>query len=247
MKIGLIGAGSMATALARGWQSPVVVSDPNEARARELVAEMGGTVAANNVEVAESVDVVVLCHKPAQLAEVAQEIDGVAKSVVSILGSVTVSEVRAAYPASPAYRVLPNLPVELRKGVLCWPLSNGIEGNAIRDHFAELGRVIELDEAIIEQAMALSSNAPGFLAFVVEAFVEAGVAYGLSTELATELVTATMVGTSALLDARDGDAGRLRREVCSPGGSTERGVAALEAAGLRQAFLDAVEAVVAPK
>ena len=236
----------MATALARGWGEPVLVSDPDSRRAADLAAETGGSVAPSNRDVAEGSDLVVLCHKPAQLGLVAGEIDGSAKCVVSILGSVSLSEIRSAYTASPAYRVLPNLPVEVAKGVLCWPRENGPEGAAARDLFARLGELIELDEAQIEPAMALSSNAPGFLAFVVEAFIDAGVAEGLPRELAVRLVTETMVGTSVLLERREGDAERLRLEVSSPGGSTERGVRAMDEAGIKRVFTAAVGAVVNP-
>ena len=246
MQIGLIGAGAMATALARGWQRPVLVSDPMKDRAEALVAEVGGEVADSNLDVAARSDVVVLCHKPAQLSEVAAEIDGTAKSVVSILGSVDLNSIRGAYSSSAAYRVLPNLPVELRKGVLCWPIENGPEGNEVRDLFGEVGDLVELPEADIEVAMTMSSNAPGWIAFFVEAFVAAGVANGLSEDLATRLVMETLSGTAALLEARSGDAERLRLEVCSPGGSTERGVAAMTQAGLPEAVMSAVDAVLRP-
>ncbi|MEI7889034.1 MAG: pyrroline-5-carboxylate reductase [Actinomycetes bacterium] len=246
MQVGLIGAGSMAAALARGWGEPVVVSDPVLERAEALAVETGGRALATNLEVAQQVDLVVLCHKPAQLQQVAAELDGNAKAVISILGSVSLAEIRSAYTRTPAYRVLPNLPVEVGKGVLCWPSGNGPDGDPVRALFGRLGHVVDLDEDLIERAMALSSNAPGFLAFVVEAFVDAGVEYGLDRPLATELVMHTLSGTAELLQVRQGDAERLRREVCSPGGSTERGVAALEATGLRDSFKAAVKAVLEP-
>jgi pyrroline-5-carboxylate reductase len=246
MKIGLIGAGAMATALARGWGRPVLVSDPATERANALVSEVGGELAPDNLSVARDADVVVLCHKPAQLAEVAEEIDGVAKAVVSILGSVSLREIRSVYTQSGAYRVLPNLPVEVRQGVLCWPEENGSEGNALRDLFAELGDLVTIPEEQIEAAMTMSSNAPGWIAYVVEAFVAAGTANGLSADLASRLVTQTLIGTAELLGARGGDAEQLRLEVCSPGGSTERGVAAMSAAGLPAAISSAVDAVLNP-
>ena len=246
MQIGLIGAGAMATALARGWGRPVVVSDPMSERAEALVAEVGGSVADGNAAVAERSDVVILCHKPAQLELVANEIDGKAKSVVSILGSVELDKIRQAYTQTSAFRVLPNLPVELKQGVLCWPQENGEEGDAIRDVFAELGDLVELPECDIEAAMTMCSNAPGWIAYVVESFVAAGVAHGLSQEMATRLFMKTLTGTGSLLEERQGDAERLRLEVCSPGGSTERGVTAMTNADLPGAVMAAVDAVLNP-
>ncbi len=96
MQVGLIGAGNMARALARGWGDPVLCSDGGSGRASELVAELGGEALCNR-EVAERADVVVLCHKPAQLRQVAQEIQDVAKVVVSVLGGVSTGMLQADY------------------------------------------------------------------------------------------------------------------------------------------------------
>ena len=234
----------MATALARGWKQPVLVSDPATDRAAALVAEVGGEVCDSNTVVAEKADVVFLCHKPAQLLDVGRELDGVANAVVSILGSVTLAEIRTAYTRTSAFRILPNLPVELGQGVVCWPTENGPDIAGIRTVLESLGELVDLPEADIELAMTMSSNAPGWIAYFVEAFVAAGTAHGLSEEMASRLVMKTLSGTAALLEVREGDAERLRLEVCSPGGSTERGVAAMEAAGLPAAVKAAVDAVI---
>lgn len=246
LRIGLIGAGSMATALARGWGRPLVVSDPVAGRAAELAASVSGEAVSGNREAAERSDVLILCHKPGQLAEVAAELAGTGTPVVSILGSVTVAEVRSAYGETQAFRVLPNLPVEVGRGVLCWPVENGDSSTAatIKELFGAVGRVVELPEASIEAAMAMSSNAPAFIALVVEALVDAGVRHGLTQELARDLAVETLAGTAELLESRGGDTLGLRRQVTSPGGSTARGLAALERSGLRAAFDNAVEAVI---
>ena len=85
MQLGFIGAGNMASALARGWGEPVLCTDSGSGRAAALARELGGEALASNRELAERADVVVLAHKPAQLDAVAAEIAGVAKAVVSIL------------------------------------------------------------------------------------------------------------------------------------------------------------------
>ena len=237
----------MATALATGWGEPVFVADPMLDRANQLAAATGGQPLDSNLAVAQAADVVILCHKPAQLESVADEIRAAGTPVVSILGSVSLNSVRFAYGKTEAFRVLPNLPVEVGSGVLCWPTSNG-EGElsgSIRALFARVGTVVEMDETLIETAMALSSNAPAFVALVVEAMVDAGIRNGLQPSLALELVIHTLSGTSELLAARNGDTLGLRRQVTSPGGSTARGLAALEEAGLRSAFDSAVDAILA--
>src|SRR3954468_1924047 len=87
MQVGLIGSGNMASALARGWGDPVLCADPLPGRAQALADELSGTALDSNLAVAEQADLVILAHKPAQLAEVAAQIAGTAKRVVSILGA----------------------------------------------------------------------------------------------------------------------------------------------------------------
>src|SRR3954451_10753692 len=100
MRIGLIGAGNMATALGRGGGEPVLVSDVDQARAEALAAELGGEAPGSNAYVADAADAVVLCHKPPQLAEVADEIRDRVGAVVSILGGVPLADGAAAYPGT---------------------------------------------------------------------------------------------------------------------------------------------------
>src|SRR3954454_7206616 len=119
MRVGLIGAGNMARALARGWGEPVLCSDSGSGRAQALAAELGGR-AASNLEVAQEADLVVLCHKPAQLQPVAQEIAGTVKTVASVVGGTTVAGLRSAYPSAPVFRLMPNTPVEVRRGIICY-------------------------------------------------------------------------------------------------------------------------------
>src|SRR3954463_7987075 len=120
MRIGLIGAGNMASALARGWGEPVLVSDIDHARAEALAQELGGEAPGSNAYVADAADAVVLCHKPTQLEEVAEEIRERAKAVVSILGGVPIADVEAAYPGNPVYRFMPNIPAEAGQGVFAY-------------------------------------------------------------------------------------------------------------------------------
>jgi pyrroline-5-carboxylate reductase len=247
MQIGLIGAGNMATALARGLGDPVLVSDAVPETAEALAAELGGEALGSNGELAERADVVVLCHKPAQLAEVAEQVGGRAEVVVSILAATTTDEVERHYPDVPVYRFIPNIPAEVRRGVLCYaPGRLAREGpeREILELFGRVGVIIPLEEPLIEPAMALMSSGPAFLAAVVEALGEAGAAHGLRPDEAARMAVETMAGTAAYLAEHDLDAGELRRRVATPGGVTERGLDALERAGLRDAFSQAVDAVV---
>jgi pyrroline-5-carboxylate reductase len=241
----------MARALARGWGDPVLCSDAGSGRAAGLVEELGGEAVGSNLEVAERADLVVLCHKPGGLTAVAEEIAGVAKAVASVLGATSSAALQAAYPGTPVFRMLPNTAVEVRRGVVCYTRGGpenaqpdpGLEADVLA-LFGRLGRVVSLDEHLIETASAVMGVGPAYQALLAEAQVDAAVRRGLKPRLAAELVVGTMAGTAALLTARDYDTLAVRREVTSPGGSTARGLAALERAGVRAAFQDAIDAVI---
>ena len=110
MKLGLIGAGNMATALARGIGEPVLVADVDAPKAEALARELGGEAVASNAELAERADVVVLCHKPKQLEEVAAQVAGRANAVVSILAATPTERVEAAYRRRPRLPLHPQHP-----------------------------------------------------------------------------------------------------------------------------------------
>jgi len=247
MRIGFIGAGSMASALARGLGEPALVFDVQADRAEALAGEVGGEVAASNADLGQRADLVILCHKPAQLEEVAMEVAGSAKAVASIVAATRVAQLEAVYPGIPVYRFIPNIPVEVGRGVFCYaPGSRAADGpeEALIRLFARCGVVIPLDEPLIEPAMALMSCGPAFLALVVEALAEAGTRHGLEPRQAARLVVETMAGTAAYLDANALDSAQLRRRVATPGGLTEKGLGVLEEAGLRRSFDAAVDLVV---
>jgi pyrroline-5-carboxylate reductase len=247
MQVGLIGAGNMARALARGWGDPVLVSDGGSGRAAQLARELGGEAFGSNVEVADRADLVVLCHKPAQFNDVAEELLGHVKAVASVLGGAVYTAVlRSAYGV-PVFRFMPNTPVEVRRGVICYSPEREVDEQLeaqVLELFGRLGTVVRVPERLIDAASAVMGVGPAYQALVAEAQVDAAVRYGLAPALAGRLVAETMAGTAALLEIRDYDTLAIRREVTSPGGITARGLAALERAGLRRAFHDAFDAVV---
>jgi pyrroline-5-carboxylate reductase len=247
MQVGLIGAGNMARAMARGWGDPVLCSDSGSGRARALADELGGEALDSNAAVADRADVVILAHKPAQLAPVAAEIRGRARVVASVLGGTPVTALVDAFPDTPVFRMMPNTPVELRRGVTCYAPAPEVDAELESELvalFERLGLVVRLPEYLIDAATAVMGVGPAYQALVAEAQVDAAVRHGLPVRLAAELVVATMAGTAALLAAREYDTLTVRREVASPGGSTARGLKALEAGGVRAAFHDAIDAVV---
>lgn len=236
----------MASALARGWGDPVLVSDVDPDRARALADELGGEAPGSNAYVADAADAVVLCHKPAQLNQVAGEIGGRAKAIVSILGGTPIAAVEAAYPGVPVYRFMPNIPAEVGQGVFAYsPGSRAAEGpeHELLDQFARIGTVVPVPEPMFDVVTAIMGCGPAFFGLVVEALVDAGVRHGLTPDDASLMAVETMAGTATVLRNGGFDTAGLRRRVTSPGGSTARGLAALERGGVRSAFSDAVDAV----
>jgi pyrroline-5-carboxylate reductase len=160
---------------------------------------------------------------------------------------------------------MPSLPVEVRQGAVVQagdpPTSpetgdeqspehagaadraDAARDEAVRDLFAELGTLVVLPDGLLDAAMGLMSCGPAYVALVTEAQVDAGVRRGIPAHQGAELVVQTLTGTAELLRKRDYDTLAVRREVTSPGGATARGLAALERAGLRSAFSDALDAV----
>jgi pyrroline-5-carboxylate reductase len=246
MNIGLIGSGNMARALARGWSRPVLCSDPLRERAAALASETGGEALETNVEVAQRADLVVLCHKPAQLDDVARDVAPHARAVASILAATPLPALHAAYPDRPVYRFIPSLPVEVHQGAVVQadgPPQDAALDAQVHDLFAQLGTLVVLPDALVDVAMGLMSCAPAYVALVAEAQVDAGVRHGIPAPQGAELVVQTLAGTAELLRRRANDTQAIRREVASPGGVTARGLDALERAGLRAAFSDALDAV----
>ena len=240
MIVGFVGSGSMAAAMARGWAGDVermLFTDSGSGRATELAREVGGEAVASNRELAEAADVVVLAVKPANLDEVAEELSS-AKVVVSLLGATPLEKVAAAFPGAEVLRVMPNVGVEVRRGVLC--VAGGEPTLRFGGCCELLGHVVELPDEEFDAATAVMGCAPAYLALAVEAIADAGANEGLDDELARELVVETTAGTAELLrrapPGRRAEGGRLARgEYRGRAGGARPG-------GVREAFEAAVQA-----
>src|SRR5262249_14901695 len=180
-----------------------------------------------NAEVAQRAELVVLCHKPSQLDEVAREIAPDAPAVASILATVPLAAVKAAYPRRPVYRFLPSLPVEGRQGAIVQAADEGADTSAaagasddrtgtldaaVSELFGELGTLVVLEDGWVAGGMGLMSCAPAYIARVVGAQVDAGVRHGIPAERGAQLVVQTLAGTAELLRRRGYDTLAVRRE-----------------------------------
>lgn len=252
-----MGAGSMAGAIARGWRaasedegSPpapeaLAFTDAGSGRAAALAHEVGGEVAESNRELAERSDVLVLAVKPKDLDRVAEDLSRAAKPVISLLAGVPLERVRETV-GSPVLRVLPNLGVQVRRGVLCHAASDDLDA-ALRERLTSLlqllGTPVAIDDALMDAATAIMSCPPAYFALVAEVLIDAGEAEGIERREAELMVGNTLAGTGELMEHHRPAA--LREAVASPGGSTEAGLAALESHSVKASFEAAVEASLA--
>jgi pyrroline-5-carboxylate reductase len=210
------------------------------------VRELGGEALTSNAEVAERSDLVVLCHKPAQLERVAAELDGNVRAVASVLAATPTATLQSAYPGVQVFRLMPNTAVAVRRGVVCYAPADDVDPPLeadVLELFGRLGTVERVPERLMDAATAVVALGPAYEALLAEAQVDAAVRYGIAPELASKLVVETIAGAAALLAEREYDTLAVRREVTSPGGMTARGLAALERGGVRGAFQDAFDAV----
>lgn len=258
MVIGIIGAGNMGSALARGlssregWSGQILVTDIRQENAVELAKDIGGEAVDTNVELARRSDLVVLCMKPSQLEEVASDINQASSqdrfTVVSILGATTLKELgHELSEGTQIVRLMPNIAVESKRGFIAFcdspELDQQVKENVI-DQFRGLGDVFEVAEESIDAITAVGSCSPAFFSKAAEAIAEAGVEQGLDPDLSRKLVSTAVAGTGELLESSGGDAASIISRVASPGGSTEVGLRVLEQRNVSGAFKEAVDSAV---
>ena len=259
MNIGYLGFGQMGSAVAEGFarhcaevQSGEIKQyayAPHTDRLRARAAEIGVTPCADAQELVRTSDMVVLACKPYQ-AEAAlrggrDELQG--KALVSIVNAWRFADVKAALGDGVRVQcVMPNIPMKIGKGVVLLAEENDLtadERALLRRLCGAVATVVELPEEKIPAATALSGCGPAFLYMVIEALGDAGVKNGLQRRAAYELAAGAMVGSGAMiLSDPSVHPGALKDAVCSPAGTSIRGVAALEEAGMRSAFIKAVDA-----
>lgn len=252
VRIGFVGAGNMATGMARGWASArdegapeMLFTDAAPGRAEELAEEVAGEARASAGEIAADSDVVLLAVKPNVLDEVAPELSD-AKIVISILAGTSLERLGEALPNAELVRVMPNLGAQLRQAVLCVAYPDGTSGETRREAelaLSLLGEVVVLEEELIDPATAIMGCAPGYLALMGEALVEAGEKEGLTHQQSLAMAAKSMIATGGLLEVRE--PAELKRAVASPGGMTEGGLEALEERDFRAAIQAAVDASLA--
>jgi len=257
MNLGYLGFGQMGSAIARGLADhcPEVQSGavrqyawaPHADKLRERAAACSVHACESADELVNACDTIVLACKPYQVEDAVRGLDFSGKAVVSIVNTWGFADLkRVLGDGARVQCIMPNTPRKVGKGTVLLAEENDLtsaEREHIRALLGSVAAIVELPEAKIPAASAICGCGPAFLYMVIEALGDAGVKNGLSRRAAYELAASTLVGAGEMV-LRDPSAhpGALKDAVCSPGGTTIRGVAALEEAGMRSAFIKAVDA-----
>lgn len=254
-KIGFIGFGNMASAMADGWIASGVVSAGNmcacAGRYEALVPrceQRGMRACEDALQVVEASDVVVVAVKPymieAVLAPLSEALAG--KAVLSVAAGWTCEDYARVIPGAHHVSTVPNTPVAINEGVIaCEKTStlNEVEHGLVFDLLELLGTPVEVETRLLSVAGTVGGCSPAFIAMVIEALADAAVKHGIPRATAYEMVSQMVAGTAKLQMVTDMHPGAMKDAVCSPGGTTIKGVAELEAAGMRSAFIRAIDAI----
>jgi pyrroline-5-carboxylate reductase len=256
MRLGFLGAGKMATALARGWidaslaaPGRLLASDPVPAAREAFAAVTGGRVTADNREVVAGSDLLVLAVKPQSMAALLAEIQPALASrhlTVSIAAGVGLKALAEGLGADRRLiRVMPNTPCLVGASAAGYSPGEAATADdvALVDRLLNaVGRAFRLPESLLDAVTGLSGSGPAFVAVVIEALSDGGVRMGLPREVAAALAAQTVFGSAKLLLETGMHPAALKDMVSSPAGTTIAGLHALERRGLRAALMDAVEA-----
>ncbi len=254
-KIGLIGAGKMATALAKGLVDSgftqadnVLASDRFEGSRSSFEQQVGGRTTEENLAVLEHARVVILAVKPQVLPEVLAELAGTATAehlFVSIAAGVTLSTLQAAIPASRHIRVMPNTPALVGAGAAGFALGENAtseDAALVEQMLGTVGIAVQVPENSLDVVTGLSGSGPAYVFEIIEALSDGAVLMGLPRATATQLAAQTLLGAAKMVLETGEHPGTLKDAVTSPGGTTIAGLHELETGGLRGIMMNAVQA-----
>src|SRR3954454_8875089 len=248
---GKIGESLLAGLLSSGTREPgeIVATGRREEHLRELAERRGVQPTRSNAEAVTGAALVVIAVKPQDFETLLGEIGGLVtpeQTVLSVAAAITTTQIEARLaPGVPVVRAMPNAPSLVHEGMagICAGAHAGDEHLALAEEvLSHLGSVVRVPERAMDAVTAVSGSGPAYFALLAEGMIEAGILLGLSREISTQLVVQTMLGTAHLLRDEGMHPVELREGVTSPGGTTIRAIRELELAGVRGAFLNAINA-----
>jgi pyrroline-5-carboxylate reductase len=255
-KIAILGAGRIGEALIVGllssdWResAEIAATARRAERVDELRERHGVAATLSNHDAAAGAALVVIAVKPQDIEGLLGEIGGLIlpeQTVLTIAAAISTARVEQRLSANvPVVRAMPNTPSTVHEGIagLCAGAHAGEEHlDLAADALSHLGAVVRVPESALDAITAVSGSGPAYFALLAEAMIEAGILLGLSREISTQLVVQTMLGTAKQLRDEGMHPVELREMVTSPGGTTIAAIRELEMAGVRAAFLNAIQA-----
>jgi pyrroline-5-carboxylate reductase len=245
---GRIGEALLSGLLSSGW-SDIVATSRSDARVAELRERHGIEATISNADAVAGAAVVVVAVKPQDMDALLASIrDAVTpgQTVLTVAAAIPTAYVEERLPEGvPVVRAMPNSPSTVHEGMagIAAGAHAGDEQLAVaEDVLSHLGRVVRVSESSMDAITAVSGSGPAYFALLAEAMIEAGILLGLSREISTTLVVQTMLGTAKQLRDEGMHPVELREAVTSPGGTTIAAIRELEQAGVRAAFLNAIQA-----
>lgn len=258
LKIGFLGAGKMATALAKGFvraeltaPREMIASDPSDAARKSFAAETDAKVTASNDAVAKFADVLIVAVKPDQVAGVLAEVNEPLKGkknylLLSIAAGVTIAKLEAALPAGArVIRVMPNTPALIGESASAYATGKNAttsDGELAKKLLSAVGMAFQVKESLLDAVTGLSGSGPAYVYQFIEALSDGGVASGLPRDIATRLAAQTVAGAARMVLQTGQHPGALKDQVTSPGGTTIEGLHELEKGKLRATVMSAVRA-----
>ncbi|MDX6503317.1 MAG: pyrroline-5-carboxylate reductase [Gaiellaceae bacterium] len=255
-RIAILGAGKIGESLlaglvASGWRKPeeLVATVRSADRIADLEARHGVKVTTSNPEAVAGAGFIVIAVKQQDMGALLKEIGGLLtaeQTILSVAAAVSTAKIEAHLGVDvPVVRAMPNTPSTVQEGMagICAGAHADDAHLALAEEvLAHLGAVVRLPEDAMDAVTAVSGSGPAYFALLAEAMIEAGILLGLSRATSTQLVVQTMFGTAKLLRDEGMHPVELRENVTSPGGTTIRAIRELERAGVRAAFLNAIQA-----
>lgn len=254
--IGFVGAGQMATALAKGFverglvsASQLVACDVAPAALERFVAETGGRSASSAGDVLNNAAVVILATKPQHMGEALPPLAAKVTSdhlLISIAAGVPLAKLEGwTRPAARWARVMPNTPALVGCGASGFSLNAAArpdDAETVRALFAAVGLAHQVPESLLDAVTGLSGSGPAYAYAMIEALSDGGVRVGLPRAIATQLAAQTLLGAAQMVLKTGQHPGALKDAVTSPGGTTIAGLHAIEQGGLRGVLMNAVQA-----
>ncbi|MBE5969505.1 MAG: pyrroline-5-carboxylate reductase [Lachnospiraceae bacterium] len=255
-KIGFIGVGNMGYAMMRGIlknfsKDDILFTDVNTKRCAEVSNELGVEYVHSNAELANNAKYVVLAVKPQFYDAVTKNIRDIVTEntvIISLAPGISIEDVKFKVGSSAKIvRVMPNTPALIGEGMtgICYENNNILspeEKETVEKIFSSIGNFKVVDEKIMSAVVCASGSSPAYVYMFIEALADSVVKYGMPRDMAYDFVANTVVGAAKMVKETGLHPGKLKDAVCSPGGTTIAGVAALEEFGFRNSIIKATDA-----